>query len=199
MKEVVLKIPNKLNEGEVLAFVDECARDSDEPVPGVGIDGIKDYDKWLIYCFDRMTHKIKNRVRAFEMLAFDKQTEELVGVVNIRQAVDDYVMICGGNIAMVVSPYKRGQGYGTAIIAEAVRLCKEQLHLTSLVVSCAADNFTARYLYDKMFTAKKTVMYDRYHGIDMHYYWVNLADDSGDLLSKEDLDKISSYDFSMSV
>ena len=64
----------------------------------------------------------------------------IVGRVAIRHALNPFLERFGGHIGYVVVPEYRRQGYATAILGQALRIAREKLGLTRILVTCDDDN-----------------------------------------------------------
>lgn len=78
----------------------------------------------------------------------DTLTNELVGLINIRLELNDYLFKYGGNIGYSISPNKRNQGYGTAQLKLALEECKK-LNLNQILITCKDKNNASRRIIEK--------------------------------------------------
>ncbi len=64
----------------------------------------------------------------------------IVGRVSIRHALTPFLERVGGHIGFVVVPEFRRRGYATAILRQALRISRQKLGLTRVLVTCDGDN-----------------------------------------------------------
>ena len=145
---VNFQTPNHQHEALCKAFLKECETHQSE------LHGTSDLDA---YPFEEWLEKVKryrkgdnlpsDRVKAETFLVFDK--DELVGMVNIRLELNDYLRNIGGHIGYMVRPTKRRQGYAKALLKETLVFCKEHIKDTHVIISCDEKNIAS----------KKTILY----------------------------------------
>ena len=69
----------------------------------------------------------------------DEERNILVGAVNIRHELNDYLLAHGGHIGDGVRPSERRKGYATRMIALALEECRK-LGITRVLLVCDKDN-----------------------------------------------------------
>ena len=69
----------------------------------------------------------------------DEERNILLGAVNIRHYLNDYLLQYGGHIGDGIRPSERGKGYGTEIVRLALIECKK-LGLDRVLMVCSKEN-----------------------------------------------------------
>ena len=69
----------------------------------------------------------------------DIDTNRLIGAVNIRHYLNDYLLKYAGHIGDGIRPSERNKGYGTKMIALALAECKK-LSISKVLMVCDKDN-----------------------------------------------------------
>ncbi|RSD28847.1 GNAT family N-acetyltransferase [Mesobacillus subterraneus] len=67
------------------------------------------------------------------------ESNAVLGVVNIRHALTEKLLNCGGHIGYGIRPSERRKGYATKILAYSLEKTKE-LGIEKVLVVCDADN-----------------------------------------------------------
>ena len=69
----------------------------------------------------------------------DIDTNRLIGAVNIRHYLNDYLLKYAGHIGDGIRPSERNKGYGKKMIALALAECKK-LSISKVLMVCDKDN-----------------------------------------------------------
>ena len=64
---------------------------------------------------------------------------KIVGTINIRYKLNDYLLRIGGHIGYGIRPSERCKGYATKMLALALEKCRE-LGIDKALVTCDKDN-----------------------------------------------------------
>ncbi len=139
-KNIKLMEPSISYEEQLLSYKQEFL---DE---GIAIDGggglsecdtIKDYLENL-EMFKSKSTVPNGKVTSNTFMAITEDNE-LVGIINIRHELNDYLRAVGGNIGYGVRKSERQKGYATEMLRLALLKCKE-LRLDKVLVTCNNDN-----------------------------------------------------------
>ena len=97
----------------------------------------KDFDYYL----DNLEYKEAKDgfVPDSTFFCLDEERNILVGAVNIRHYLNDYLLMYGGHIGDGIRPSERRNGYGTAMIALALEECKK-LGIEKALMVCDKTN-----------------------------------------------------------
>ncbi|WFN89576.1 GNAT family N-acetyltransferase [Arcanobacterium wilhelmae] len=98
---------------------------------------------------------------------------ELVGRVSVRHELNDYLLARGGHIGYAVLPAHRRRGYGTEILAQALRYCASELGLDRVLVTFDETNAGSRAVIE----ANGGVLEDvrEFDGERVRRYWIALV------------------------
>lgn len=72
----------------------------------------------------------------------DDDRDMLVGAVNIRHYLNDFLLMYGGHIGDGIRPSERGKGYGTLMIGLALGECKK-IGIDRALLVCRRDNIAS--------------------------------------------------------
>lgn len=83
-------------------------------------------------------------VEATQFLIIEQETNELVGMIQIRHRLNQTIAVIGGHIGYSIRKSKRKQGYAKAALRLALKYCKEELHLLHILITCEQPNIASR-------------------------------------------------------
>lgn len=141
MNDLFLEIPTKEREQDAMDFIIEFYANG-SVINGTGsLDRyINLYDKWLEKLDIDINNPKEGRVRSNTYFAVRKNDNKIVGMVNIRHSLNEYLIKSGGgHIGYGVRPFERRKGYATQILALALKRCKE-LGIDKVEVGCYEYN-----------------------------------------------------------
>lgn len=74
--------------------------------------------------------------------------DQVIGIINIRHCLNDFLKRCGGHIGYSVHPNYRRQGYATKMLKEALKKC-QQWDITPVLVTCNKENIASQKTIEK--------------------------------------------------
>lgn len=128
---------------------------------------------WLPRVVDeaRGEHLPKGYVPALQFLALEPGGS-LVGMIQLRLALNDYLMERGGNIGYSVRPDRRRRGYASRMLADCLDEARQE-GMDRVLLTCAADNLGSR----RTILANGGHLENTRHlanGEDVQRYWIDL-------------------------
>ncbi|MBR6309160.1 MAG: GNAT family N-acetyltransferase [Lachnospiraceae bacterium] len=96
-----------------------------------------DFDKYLSEL--EITKPTEGKVPDSVFFLLDEERDRLLGAVNIRHELNDYLLQHGGHIGDGIRPSERRKGYATKMIGLALEECKK-LGLDKVLIVCDKDN-----------------------------------------------------------
>lgn len=102
-----------------------------------------DYIHNLIEIGENYDKYDSTKVPATTYFALDKERNIMVGAVNIRHYLNDYLRQFGGHIGDGVRPSERRKGFATEIISLALQKCKE-LGIDQVMITCNENNIGSK-------------------------------------------------------
>ena len=110
-------------------------------------------------------------VPASTFFCFDDERNIMVGAVNIRHYLNDYLLKYGGHIGDGIRPSERRKGYATKMIALALDECRK-LGLQRVLMVCDRDNVgSAKSIINNGGVLENEVEND---GVVEQRYWIEL-------------------------
>ena len=140
------------------------------PMDGTDLLGVTEDTKEWVEKENGMWRKENLRegyVPSTLLVAKRRKDERVVGMINIRHTLNDYLLKCGGNIGYSVRPTERGKGYGKKMLSLSLP------YLTALgnnraLVTCNVTNEASR----RIITSNNGVYENSIDGIER--YWIEL-------------------------
>lgn len=180
MPEVILQTPAEQDRAEVLAYRREFLRDGDSMDGTAGLRDAESYGEWLEKLSDNASEERLRPgfVPATLFLARDADSGELVGMIDVRHRLNDYLREAGGHIGYSVRRCARGRGYATRMLALALDACK-QLGIFSVLVTCLDGNTASARVIEKNGGVLADVRSVEENGElqPLRRYWITLPSD----------------------
>ncbi len=82
------------------------------------------------------------RVPALTYFYVREEDEKVVGMINIRLALNAFLREEGGHIGYCIRPTERGKGYATRMLEETLNFCGS-IGLTKFVLTCDQSNIAS--------------------------------------------------------
>ena len=144
--ELELVLPREEHREQLENYLKEHFENGEYHLNGVGgLDKIKDFEEWLHKIQDEnVKEKVKEgRVQSTLYLGIRKSDGRMIGTIQIRHELNEYLLNIGGHIGDGVRPSERRKGYATEMIRLALEKCKE-IGLDKVLITCNKDNIGSR-------------------------------------------------------
>lgn len=99
------------------------------------------YEEWLekVVADIDIANVKAPRVPALTYFFVREEDERILGMANVRLALNDFLRKEGGHIGYAVRPTERRKGYGTRMLQEALKIYK-RLNIREVLISCDREN-----------------------------------------------------------
>ncbi|MGL5085541.1 MAG: GNAT family N-acetyltransferase [Clostridium sp.] len=140
MKRLQLIMP-KLEHKEILMdYRNEFIENKDSMDGCAGLLNAASYEKWYEAFKDNLNEETvrEGLVPATTYIAIDK-AGKLIGMIDIRHKLNDYLLKFGGHIGYSVRKCERRKGYATEMLKLALEKCA-QLNIKEILITCDKEN-----------------------------------------------------------
>ena len=111
-------------------------------------------------------------VPAVTYFLMDKTQNKILGAINIRYRLNDYLEKYGGHIGYGIAPSERGKGYATKMLSLALEKCRE-LNIERVLLTCDEDNFkSSKTIINNGGVLENELCTD--YGTVVRRYWIQL-------------------------
>lgn len=146
-QHLILRVPTEADRTSVMEYRDEFLT-SQPTIHGSGsLETFDGYDTWLSNIMQDHWSPAEGRVPSTQYLAYDEEGN-LVGMIQLRHDLTDYLRNHGGHIGYSVRPSERRKGYASQMLALCLHEAK-QLGLKRVLVTCDESNIASRRVIEK--------------------------------------------------
>ena len=164
--------PNMDLEKEYHDFAKEWENCGEEIIPFSARLLDMNYREWLKY-----TYKIEEEetcpshlVPAYTYFLISKN-KRIIGAINIRHSLSDYLFNYGGHIGYGVRPSERGKGYASLMLSLSLPIAKK-LGIEKILITCDKENIgSAKTILNNGGVLENEVKKD---GEIIQRYWIEL-------------------------
>ena len=142
MERLELVRPTKEHEEQVMNYR-QVFLDNNEIIHGSSeLQDVQNYDEWLDFD-ERLSKKFgEGYVPSILYLAIRKNDNKLIGMIDFRTDLTDFLLKYGGNIGYSILPEERRKGYGKEMLKLALKKYKEY-GKEKVLITCDKDNIAS--------------------------------------------------------
>ncbi|MBU3182768.1 GNAT family N-acetyltransferase [Clostridium psychrophilum] len=101
------------------------------------------YEEWMKFILDNENESTKHtEVVASVLLAISEKDNKLLGMINIRHTLNEYLYSYGGHIGYSVRKIERRKGYAKEMLKIALDECSK-LEMKKVLITCDANNIAS--------------------------------------------------------
>ncbi len=169
--------PTKEYEQQAYDYIQEFI-DYDSDINGVGglSKYIGRYDSWLEKLEeDRVRIPSEEMVPSETFFLIRENDNKLLGIINIRLALNERLLKRGGHIGYGVRPTERRKGYNTYQLKCALKFCKEK-GIEKALITCHKDNIASAKCIQNSGGVLENEVVDPLDGKVIQRYWVDVRE-----------------------
>lgn len=142
-----LVFPDISYKEKALAYINEFYEYGSHINGSGGLDNFlkrSTYEEWLkkIRADIDIANIPEGRVPSLTYFYVDEDNDKIIGMVNIRLALNDFLQKEGGHVGYSVRPTQRGKHYATNMLKDAIKVCKA-IGINEVIVSCDKTNLAS--------------------------------------------------------
>ena len=176
MEKLKLKLPTMEYAGQIMDYKAEMFA-AGSRMDGCGaLRHCETAEEWLAHnaLYTDPATLPEGKVLATQFITVREVDNALVGMLQVRHYLNEYLEKYAGHIGYSVRPDQRRKGYATEQLRQALLWCKEELGLERVLVCCYPDNEGSRKTILTNGGVYESTVHDPEDGMDTERYWIVL-------------------------
>ena len=179
MEQFYLELPSKNRKDKILDYINEIIIYNSE-TNGLGalskiIDGYS-FEEALEICLNMQYKKYAKRLGKSQVKTFlliRKNDDKIIGCINIRWNLTDYMKKYSGNIGYGIRPTERNKGYNKINLYLGLLEAKK-LNLNKVMLVCETNNLPSSKTIEALGGILERKEIDPNDGLLTSYYWIDI-------------------------
>ena len=144
MEKIILVKPDLSYADEIIKYKEESLAESPLINGSAGLNRFSSIEDWLEELKKRSSEDTvpKGLVPSSTYLGVREKDNYIVGMIDIRHYLNEYLTQVGGNIGYGVRKSERNKGYAKQMLKLALEKCKE-LKIKRVLITCDEDNIAS--------------------------------------------------------
>ena len=144
MEKIILVKPDLSYADEIIKYKEESLAESPIINGSAGLDRFSSIEIWFEELKKRSCEDTvpKGLVPSSTYLGVREKDNYIVGMIDIRHYLNEYLTQVGGNIGYGVRKTERNKGYAKQMLKLALEKCKE-LKIKKVLITCDEDNIAS--------------------------------------------------------
>lgn len=177
MEELVLLEPSSVYYDQIKEYRQEFLEAGDSMD---GTSSLREYDNpsdWMehIKIYSNQETIPEGKVPSTLFLCVRKNDNKLLGMIDIRHELNEYLYNYSGNIGYSIRPSERRNGYAKEMLRLALPYCRDNLGLSKVMISCDVGNEGSRKTILANGGVYENTLHEPDEDIDLERYWISLS------------------------
>ena len=144
MEKIILVKPDLSYADEIIKYKEESLAESPIINGSAGLDRLSSIEDWLEELKKRSSEATvpEGLVPSSTYLLLRYQYNYIVGMIDIRHYLNEYLTQVGGNIGYSVRKTERNKGYAKQMLKLALGKCRD-LKMKKVLITCDEDNIAS--------------------------------------------------------
>ena len=144
MDKIILVKPDLSYADEIIKYQEESLKENPIINGSAGLDRLSSIEDWLEELNKRSCEDTvpKGLVPSSTYLGVREKDNYIVGMIDIRHYLNEYLTQVGGHIGYGVRKTERNKGYAKQMLKLALEKCKE-LKIKKVLITCDEDNIAS--------------------------------------------------------
>ncbi|MCY6485490.1 GNAT family N-acetyltransferase [Clostridium aestuarii] len=144
MKKITLVFPTKEYEKQILDYKNEFEINGDSMDGTAGLQKARSFNEWFSMLIDNSKEETVRTgfVPSSTYLAIRLCDKRVIGMIDIRHRLNDYLLQFGGNIGYSVRKSERRKAYAKEMLCLALEKCKD-INIEKVLVTCDKENIAS--------------------------------------------------------
>ena len=173
MDKIILVKPDLSYADEIIKYKEESLAESPIINGSAGLDRFSSIEIWFEELKKRSCEDTvpKGLVPSSTYLAVREKDNYIVGMIDIRHYLNEYLTQAGGHIGYGVRKTERNKGYAKQMLKLALEKCKE-LKIKKVLITCDEDNIAS----EKVILSANAKLEDirNVNGENKKRFWIDL-------------------------
>lgn len=141
MKRITLVLPTNKYKEQIMNYKKEFIENEDSLDGTAGLRNSDTFEEWYQGVCDNSQEATvgEGLVPATTYLGISIKDNRLIGMIDIRHRLNDYLLKYGGHIGYSVRKTERNKGYATEMLALALNECKN-MGIDNVLITCFKEN-----------------------------------------------------------
>ena len=175
MTDVRLIFPSKEYEKKAFEYIQEFLEYNSEINGTGGLNRYDNYDEWLLKVEKDLdlANISEDRVPANTFFFVRLLDNKIIGMINIRHKLNEFLFNEGGHIGYSIRPTERKKGYATLMLKLGLQKCRE-LNLNKILITCDKTNVASAKVIQKNNGILENEVFSETFSEIIQRYWINL-------------------------
>ena len=176
MEPIKLILPSEEILVQVWAYRQECF-EADSSMDGCGpLRYNESPEQWLadVRAYTDPATVPEGKVQATQFLSVRESDGRLVGMIQVRHYLNEYLRTFGGHIGYSVRPSERRRGCGKEQLRLCLDWCRETLGLDKVLITCNTSNEGSRRTILSAGGVYENTAHEPDRNVDLERYWIKL-------------------------